>query len=112
MFNVTVEMTQERKDKLLDWIASHENATVETDKGTQAGLEWLVDKLVLREHLYSGMDSASPIIINESIITECKQKFEENWIHALWNSGFALAIVAVFDLFNIQIVEFPTAKRD
>jgi len=112
MFNVIVQMTQERKDQLLDWIASHEKATVEMDKGTHEGLKWMVDKLVLREHLYSEMDVTSPLIINQSTINECKKKFEENWIHALWNSGFALAIIAVLDLFNIQIVEFPTAKRD
>lgn len=112
MFIVTVEMTQERKDQLLNWIDSHQKATMENDKGTLAGLNWMVDKLDLTDHLYSEMAVTTPFIINQTIIDECKKKFEENWIHALWNSGFALAVFAVMDLFNIQIVEFPTAKRN
>ncbi|OPA72790.1 hypothetical protein BVG16_32135 [Paenibacillus selenitireducens] len=112
MFIVTVEMTQERKDQLLDWITSDEKATDEYDAGIQAGLVWMVDKLELREHLNSEVAVTSPIVINQSLIDECKKKFEENWIRAIWNSSFALAIISVLDLFNIQIVEFPTAKRD
>ncbi|MNE72280.1 hypothetical protein D3C80_1682060 [compost metagenome] len=41
----------------------------------------------------------------------CTQKFEENWIDEVWNSGFALSIIAVLDLFKIQVVEFPAPKR-
>ena len=112
MFIVTVEMTQERKVQLLDWISSDEKVTDEYDAGIQAGLEWMIDRLELRGHLYSEVAITSPIIINQALIDECKKKFEENWIRVIWNSSFALAIISVFDLFNIQIVEFPTAKKD
>ena len=111
MFIVTLEMTSERKDQLLDWISLNEKVEDEYDAGIQAGLQWMLDKLGLKKYLYSEVDITSPIIIDQALIDECKIKFEENWIQAVWNSSFALGIIMVFNLFNIEIVEFPTEKR-
>lgn len=112
MFIATLEMTQARKDQLLDWISLKEKVEDEYDAGIGAGLEWMLDKLDLRKYLYSEVEVTSPIVINQALIDECKMKFEENWIQAVWNSSFALGIISVFNLFNIEIVEFPAAKRN
>ncbi|WP_054024911.1 hypothetical protein [Bacillus sp. FJAT-28004] len=110
MFTVTVEMTQERKYQLREWINTHENATDQYFMGVYAGLKWMIDKVGVKEHLYSEIPVASPIIIDQAFISECTKKFEENWIDEIWNSGLALAIITVLDLFNIQVIEFPTPK--
>jgi hypothetical protein len=111
MFNVTLEITQDRKNQLLEWIVAHENATDEYGKGVLSGLSWMIDKIGVREYLYSEMAEGSSIMFNQDFINECTDKFEENWIDEVWNSGFALAIITVLDLFKIQVVEFPTPKR-
>lgn len=111
MFTVSVEITQDRKNHLFEWIDLHENTTGEYDKGILAGLRWMIDKTGVKEHLYSEVAEVSSILINQDFINECTQKFEENWIDEAWNSGFALSIIAVLDLFKIQVVEFPTPKR-
>ena len=87
------------------------NATSEYDKGLLAGLRWMIDKIGVKEHLYSEVAEVSSIKINQDFIKECTEKFEENWIDEVWNSGFALSIITVLDLFKIQFVEFPTPKR-
>ncbi|SOC63643.1 MULTISPECIES: hypothetical protein [unclassified Paenibacillus] len=111
MYTVTVEITQDRRNKLLEWIASQENATGDYNKGLLAGLRWTIDTIGVKEHLYSEVAETSSILINQDFINECTEKFEENWIDEGWNSGFALSIIAVLDLFEIQVVEFPTPKR-
>ncbi|MFJ2043474.1 hypothetical protein SAMN05428961_102164 [Paenibacillus sp. OK060] len=70
----------------------------------------MIDKIGVEEHLYSEVAETSPILINQDFINECTEKFEGNWIDEGWNSGFALSIIAVLDLFEIQVVEFPTPK--
>ncbi len=45
MFTVTVEMTQERKYQLREWINTHENATDQYFMGVYAGLKWMIDKV-------------------------------------------------------------------
>ncbi|GMK37051.1 hypothetical protein PCCS19_01040 [Paenibacillus sp. CCS19] len=111
MFNVTLEINQERKNQLLEWITSHENATGEYDKGVLVGLRWMIDKFGVNDFLYTKVSETSLIIINQDCFNECTEKFEENWTDDVWNSGFALAIIEVLDLCNIQVVEFPTPKR-
>lgn len=112
MFTITVEITPDRKRQLLDWLASYENATGEHEKGLLTGLRWTIQKIGVREYLYSELSEVTSILINQDFINECTQKFEENWIDEVWNSGFALSIIAVLDLFKIQVVEFPTPKRN
>lgn len=111
MFTITVEITQDRKSQLLEWLVSYENPTGEYEKGLLAGLRWMIEKIGVKEHLYSKVAEVSSILINQDFFNECKQKFEENWIDEVWNSGFVLSIIAVLDLFEIQVVEFPTPKR-
>ncbi|MBE7682229.1 hypothetical protein [Paenibacillus sp. P13VS] len=111
MFTITVETTQDRKNQLLEWVASYEDATGEHEKGLLTGLRWMIEKIGAKEHLYSEVAETFSILINQDFINECSQKFEENWTEEVWNSGFALSIIAVLDLFNIQVLEFPTPKR-
>ena len=93
-------------------LASYENATGEHEKGLLKGLRWMIQKIVVMEHLYSEVSEVTSILINQDFIKECTQKFDLNWIDEVWNSGFALSIIAVLDLFNIHVVEFPTPKRN
>lgn len=111
MFNVTLEITQERRNQLLEWLTSHENAKGEYDKGFQVGLRWMIDIFGVNDYLNTKVSEISSIIINQDCIKECTEKFDENWTDDVWNSGFAIAIIAFLDLFNIQVVEFPTPKR-
>ncbi|MFE6076767.1 hypothetical protein ACFVQB_20095 [Paenibacillus sp. NPDC057886] len=71
----------------------------------------MIDKNGIKAHLYSEVAEVSSIMINQDFINECKRKFEENWIDDAWKSGFALSIIAVLDLFKIQVVEFTTPKK-
>ncbi|WP_415840004.1 hypothetical protein, partial [Paenibacillus endophyticus] len=81
------------------------------DKGVQVGLRWMIDKIGVTEYLYTNVAEASSILINQDFVNECTEKFDENWIDKVWNSGFAVAIIGVLDLFNIQVIEFPTPKK-
>ncbi|MEK4529747.1 hypothetical protein NST38_30555 [Paenibacillus sp. FSL H8-0104] len=76
-------------------LASYENPTAEYEKGLLTGLRWMIEKIGVKEHLYSEVAEVSSILIKQDFINECTQKFEENWIDEVWNSGFALSIIAV-----------------
>lgn len=53
----------------------------------------MIQKIGVKEYLYSELSEVTSILINQDFINECTQKFEENWIDEVWNSGFALSIV-------------------
>jgi hypothetical protein len=74
--------------------------------GVLAGLRWMIDKIGVKEHLYSEVTEVCSVMFNQDFINDCTEKFEGNWIDEVWNTGFALSIIAVLNLFKIQVVEF------
>lgn len=107
----SLDLTEEQWRKLHDWVKSYQEATNATDVGIRVGLRWTLEKLGIHKIVEEDRYQAHTLIIEQSVIDECTAKFEQNFIQALWNSGFARAIYSVFDVFGIQIVEVPKEEE-
>lgn len=103
----SIELSQDQWSKLHDWVKSYEGSTDATDVGIRAGLRWTLEKLGINKIVEEDKYQTHTLVIEQSVIDECTAKFKQNFIQALWNSGFARSIYSVFDVFGIQIVEVP-----
>jgi hypothetical protein len=99
------ELTEEQWSRLRDWMKSYQDATDATDVGIRAGLDWTLKKLCIHKLVQEERYQAHTFVIEQSIIDECKTKFEQNFIQALWNAGFARAIYSVFVVFGFKLVD-------
>lgn len=57
----------------------------------------MIEKIRVKEHLYSIVVKVFTILINQDFIKICTLKFEENWIDEVWNIAFEFSTIAVLD---------------
>lgn len=93
-----IELTPTHKQQLHMWIGDF-TKTTDTTYGIMAGLNWVVDKLGIRDLL--DVEGTSEFVVDDSVVQECLCKINDNYIQAIWNKNFARAIYSVAEMFGL-----------
>lgn len=93
-----IGLTPNHKQQLHMWVGDF-SKTTDTTYGIMAGLNWVVDKLGIRNLL--DVEGVSELVIDDSIVEECLAKINDNYIQAVWNKNFARAVYSVTEMLGL-----------